>query len=140
MAVHLIPPLDYSQILDIEAAEKNRSLRVKKGNWQHFAACPPPAKAPVAYGPRLPTADERLSGLNEEDLTLHDLAKVFRPSVANVEPTWQEPVEKGQGCIRRDSGKQGRLCFTRIHARVLGRALARARRSSQSRTEWASLL
>eukprot|EP00439_Symbiodinium_sp_Y106_P053791 s471_g7.t1 len=94
MAVHLIPPLDYSQILDIEAAEKNRSLRVKKGNWQHFAACPPPAKAPVAYGPRLPTADERLSGLNEEDLTLHDLAKVFRPSVANVEPTWQEPVLK----------------------------------------------
>ena len=50
-----------------------------------FTARPPPAKAPQTLGPKLPTADERLSGLEEEDISLSALAALFRPSPSDLD-------------------------------------------------------
>ena len=79
-AVHLVPPLTYAQILDVEAPESQARKKLQKGQWHGFTARPPPVKAPVTFGPRIPTADERLSALEEGDVHLSDLARLFRPS------------------------------------------------------------
>ena len=83
-AVMVVPPLQYAQILELEAPETADLHRLQRGSWKGFSARPPPAKAPLSFGPRLPTAEERLQGLSEEDVTLADLASLFRPLPDNV--------------------------------------------------------
>ena len=82
--VHLMSPLSYEQILELEAPEKAAARKIQRGDWSHFSARAPPTKAPVTCGPRIPTADERLQGLQEDDITIKDLARLFRPDPTDV--------------------------------------------------------
>ena len=84
-AVLLVPPMDYAQILSVEEPETKAFRRLQKGQWHGFTARPPPGKAQVTCGPRFPTAEERLAGLDEEDVCLADFERLFRPSPRDLE-------------------------------------------------------
>ncbi|CAE7234196.1 unnamed protein product, partial [Symbiodinium necroappetens] len=74
--VHVLPPMSPAELRAVEGADAATKRKVGKGQWQHYVAARPSAQS---YGPRLPIAAERLQGLQEDDLTLADLGRVYRP-------------------------------------------------------------
>ena len=56
---HLFPPMEPDDIVAVEAVEKRLQKRQKAGCWQDFTA---PRPAVIAYGPPLPTWEERRPG------------------------------------------------------------------------------
>ena len=83
-AVHLFPPLSYDQILALESPEKLAAKKLKLGLWKDFSASAPPVRVPFVQGPFLPTADERIEGLDESKILVSDLMRIFRPTSADV--------------------------------------------------------
>ena len=84
-ACQILPPLSHADIRTAEAEVVQRDKMLRQGKWEAFRAGGPPKRV---YGPLIPTADERLLGLDflEEDITLDVLAPLYYPSQSIV--TW----------------------------------------------------
>ncbi|CAE7757055.1 unnamed protein product, partial [Symbiodinium sp. CCMP2456] len=69
------------EVKEAEAEAKSHATRLKKGIWQEYL---PPRAAIPAYGPPLPTKDERAVGRDEEDeeVFLSELRPTYSPSTA----------------------------------------------------------
>ena len=74
----LIPPMTNEQIKAAEHDVVYRDRQLRQGKWDSFRAF---GGASVMYGPRLPTADERLQGLDflSEEVTLDVFKPIYRP-------------------------------------------------------------
>ena len=72
----VIAPLPLSDVRAIEQDGRANKARIKKGAWQAYQAATP---ATVAFGPRNPSHAEIISGLDEQDIFLDRLARVYRP-------------------------------------------------------------
>ncbi|CAE7621754.1 unnamed protein product [Symbiodinium sp. CCMP2456] len=88
---HLVPPLAVADVRELEQESKARKMRIRKGAWQLFTAATP---ACAAQGPQQPTADEALAGLEESEITIARLSKLYRPTAAVAD--WVEGT-----CTRR---------------------------------------
>ena len=86
----VIAPLPFSDVRAIEQDGRAKKARIKKGAWQAFQAAAP---ATAAFGPRIPSHAEILSGLDEHEVFLDRLARVYRPDSLTLE--WVEDT-----CIR----------------------------------------
>ncbi|CAE7285274.1 unnamed protein product, partial [Symbiodinium sp. CCMP2456] len=82
-AAHVIPPLSLSDVRQAESLAKSQAARIKKGAWREYV---PPCAAALAYGPRIPTGPERLTGLpdDDEDLPLSGLRPPYTPPASVV--------------------------------------------------------
>ena len=79
--LHASSPMTMEQVREAEAAETTRRKKVAKGSWSHFQPAEPPL--PV-YGPRQPVFAEAIAGLDEDELTVGRLTRLFRPHPADV--------------------------------------------------------
>ncbi|CAE7504859.1 unnamed protein product [Symbiodinium sp. CCMP2592] len=75
----VLPPLTLGEVHEAEAEDKAQEKARRRGAWQAHVAARPPL---TFFGPRAPTAAEALDGLDEDELTMHRLQTVFRPSPA----------------------------------------------------------
>ncbi|CAE7250421.1 unnamed protein product [Symbiodinium sp. CCMP2592] len=84
-ALYVHRPLTYEEILELERPVQAYNQRLRAGQWQHFSCRGPPRKTPISFGPRAPTAEERLLGLeDEDDVPISHLARFFRPTASHV--------------------------------------------------------
>ncbi|CAE7459879.1 unnamed protein product [Symbiodinium sp. KB8] len=79
--LHVSPPMTMEQVRDAEADDTSRRKKVAKGSWTHFRPAEPPL--PVC-GPRQPIFAEAIAGLDEDELTVGRLTRLFRPHPADV--------------------------------------------------------
>ena len=82
--LYLFPPLTIDDIRRVESSHRDNRKAVQQGKWRQYEAKGPPKRAPRIYGPRLPTAEERLQNDCSEDDILSGLIKPFRPTAAHV--------------------------------------------------------
>ncbi|CAE7840612.1 PAP20 [Symbiodinium sp. CCMP2592] len=68
-ALYVHRPLTYDEILALEQPVRTHHQRLRAGKWQQFSCRGPPRRAPSIFGPRAPTAEERLHGLEDDDDT-----------------------------------------------------------------------
>ncbi|OLP91297.1 hypothetical protein AK812_SmicGene27032 [Symbiodinium microadriaticum] len=90
-ACHLHPPLDTAAIQCVEGDDKAKARRVAQGHWTSFRAVQPKL---VYFGPKMPTAEERLqsSDFHDEDFTVEDLRLAFFPRLAGADTETAVPV------------------------------------------------
>ena len=79
-AAQLAPPLSHADILEVEAADREREAALRRGNWQKHVAVPPPLRC---YGPVQATPTERLLWLDETAM-VSDLGQGFAPAEEHV--------------------------------------------------------
>ncbi|CAE7843419.1 unnamed protein product, partial [Symbiodinium necroappetens] len=83
--LYLFRPLSVCEIREIEGPEKKRRQAVLAGKWEQFACSGPPRRAPIEFGPRLPTAEERAYDPDPtEDAVVSALVRPFLPSDEDV--------------------------------------------------------
>ena len=84
---HLFPPMEPDDIVAVEAVEKRLQKRQKAGCWQDFTA---PRPAVIAYGPPLPTWEERrpAEDVPEANICLSQLVPTYVPAPTTLE--WVE--------------------------------------------------
>ena len=82
--LHLYPPLTFEQLRGLEEPGRKRQARVKKGDWRAFEGTKSLARAPQAFGPRMPTATECQPDPITEDDPISSLRRRFVPSSAHV--------------------------------------------------------
>ena len=84
-ACQLFPPLSTEEIRQVESSEKRASKRISQGCWSLFKGV---QQKSVYVGPRMPTATERLQGVDffDEDCTVADLKRAYMPEPSVV--TW----------------------------------------------------
>ena len=75
----VIPPMSLLEVREAELEGKARNKRIRNGSWTSFRAAAPSLPA---FGPRLPTYQEATADLDEQDLFLGRMARLFRPSSA----------------------------------------------------------
>ncbi|CAE7243775.1 unnamed protein product, partial [Symbiodinium sp. CCMP2456] len=75
--VHVLPPMSPEHLRQVEREDFASRRKVRKGQWQHYEAARP---SELTFGPRLPTASERLFGLDEDEITVADLQRLYRPT------------------------------------------------------------
>ena len=91
----VIAPLSLPEVRELEQEGKTYKARIRKGAWHTYQAATPAA---VALGPRMPTRDEVLSGLDEHEILLGRLARLFRPEPSTlswVDETCQRHTPEG---------------------------------------------
>ncbi|CAE7242238.1 unnamed protein product, partial [Symbiodinium necroappetens] len=76
LGVHLARPLSVEEIVSAEATDKQLARKVKAGRWNEYRAALPPLPA---YGPRMPTYTEAVTGLSEDELLLSRVKQLYRP-------------------------------------------------------------
>ncbi|CAE7371745.1 tyrP-A [Symbiodinium sp. CCMP2592] len=85
--LYLHRPLTCDQFRQLEVDMKVQQRKVRRGGWRHFRGIVPSARAPFAFGPKLPTTVEKLQGSStagdESDL-LSTLTRGFHPEPAHV--------------------------------------------------------
>ena len=83
----VIPPMTTADIRQAEADAVQAERQLRRGKWSVFRG---PAPATTVYGPCLPTAEERLSGLDfyGESVTLDAFQGLYRPTSEVVQ--WVE--------------------------------------------------
>ncbi|CAE7570946.1 tyrP-A [Symbiodinium necroappetens] len=82
--LYLHAPLTYAQIRGLEAPRSKREAKVAHGNWKEFTGIPRGSRAPQAYGPLLPTSEERFATPADDEDPLSCLSRGFVPSPAHV--------------------------------------------------------
>ena len=82
--LYLHPPLDYEDIRALEEPVRKQTAKIAKGQWRSFTGVRASTRAPQAYGPFAPTAEERLPDPTTEDIPLTDLACGYKPAPALV--------------------------------------------------------
>ena len=82
-ACHLFEPLSTEEIRRVESSEKRASKKISQGCWSLFRGV---QQQSVYYGPRLPTAEERLQGADfyDEECTVADLKRAYMPEPSVV--------------------------------------------------------
>ena len=75
--VHVVPPLSLEEIQQAEADDKKQKKALKLGKWKEYQAVTPAAQA---FGPRQPTHSEVLTGLDEDDVPVSLLQRIYRPT------------------------------------------------------------
>ena len=73
----VFPPLSVAEVREAEAADRARDKARRRGDWQAHVSTRPPL---AFYGPRLPSSEEALSGLDESEITLCRIQTLYRPS------------------------------------------------------------
>ena len=76
-----------AQIRDVEFDAVQCEKQLRGGKWNAFRGA---SQASVALGPWVPTADERLAGIDflSEDVTLDVFKPIFRPTASQLD--WVE--------------------------------------------------
>ena len=82
--LHLYPPLTLEQFRGLEEHGRKRLARVKKGDWRAYEGTKSLARAPQAFGPRMPTAAECQPDPITEDDPISTLRQRFVPSSAHI--------------------------------------------------------
>ena len=73
----VVPPLSLVDLRVVEQQGKTRAAQIKKGTWSAFRSALP---STVALGPALPTYEEAISGLTEDEIFLDRISTLYRPS------------------------------------------------------------
>ncbi|CAE7409934.1 unnamed protein product [Symbiodinium sp. CCMP2456] len=111
----LFPPLTTPQIRSVEFEEQKLARRVRQGQWASYKGV---RQRSIFFGPRTPTASERMEGVDyfDESCALSDLRKVFQPDPADLEWIEQYIAERSSEGPRQSSGAFWRNrafhCFT----------------------------
>ena len=81
---YLVPPLTTEQIRTAELTAVQRERLLRGGKWETFRGTGPSL---FVFGPKLPTADERLQGLDflDEEVTLDVFKPLYRPAASVVQ-------------------------------------------------------
>ena len=82
-ACHLFRPLSTEEIRQVEFSEKRVSKKISQGCWSLFKGV---QQQSVYFGPRLPTAEERLQGADffAEECTVAELKRAYMPEPSVV--------------------------------------------------------
>ena len=72
-----VSPLTVSEVREAEATDRARDKARRRGDWQAHVSTRPPL---AFYGPRLPSYEDALSGLDEAEITLGRIQTLYRPS------------------------------------------------------------
>ena len=93
--LYLYRPLEIAEVRRVEQEVRQRAKSVYGGHWQQYQAKGPARRVPVAFGPRLPTADERAHvALPGEEATLASLCPPYQPLAAHV--VWVTDFVRGR--------------------------------------------
>ncbi|CAE7759893.1 unnamed protein product, partial [Symbiodinium necroappetens] len=83
--LYLHPPLTLEEIRILEADRQAQVKRIKQGGWSTYVAKGPPRRNPVVFGPRMPTAEDRLTGAVEDESDMvASLVRPFTPKASHV--------------------------------------------------------
>ena len=100
---HVVAPMSLAAIREAEGAETALRRKVKHGGWQNYRAAAP---ALPCQGPRLPTYDEAIDGLDEDELTLCRVRALFRPDPDTL--SW---VEESLSRHSKEGARTGTVDF-----------------------------
>ncbi|CAE7193595.1 unnamed protein product, partial [Symbiodinium microadriaticum] len=92
-------PLTLDEIRAVEAPARAASKAVLRGKWQNYRAKGPPRRAPIAYGPPIPTGAERATGStlasqDQDQVPLSELGRPFEPKAAHT--VWVQDFIRGR--------------------------------------------
>ena len=124
--LHSFRRLTLAEIRTAEAPAREAVKAIKKGRWQAYQAKGPPRRVPIAFGPRIPTGQERAAGLQEpvrchEDIPLSEFRQPFQPTAAHT--VWVQDFIDGRSKEGARASKLSRPFHREVSARNFGTRL-----------------